>query len=183
MERVLADPSAWLDDVAAVWPEARDALADTSLPTGLAQARYRDAVHHSWFRQRAVLLGDAAHAMSPQLGQGVNMALLDALALRDTLRESDSLEVALQRYQTARRSHIGIYHFWSRWLTPLFQSEYDGWARLRDWVFHPMSRMPGARGQMLRVLSGTRRGWLSSFPLSPTFLRQLEQEGGSRSGS
>ena len=112
--------------------------------------------------------------MSPQLGQGVNMALLDALALRDALRAEPGVSAALTRYQAERRQHIGIYHFWSRWLTPLFQSEHDVWAGLRDLTFHPMSRLPIERGQMLRVLTGTRRGWLGSFTLPPAFLDQLE---------
>jgi len=70
--------------------------------------------------------------MSPQLGQGVNMALLDALALRDALRDSDEVEPALAAYGAARRRHVAIYQFWSRWLTPVFQSEADSVAWLRD---------------------------------------------------
>jgi hypothetical protein len=34
--------------------------------------------------------------------------------------------------------------------------------------------MPGARGQMLRVLSGTRRGWFGRFPLPADFLDAME---------
>ncbi|HET9835539.1 MAG TPA: NAD(P)/FAD-dependent oxidoreductase [Rhodanobacteraceae bacterium] len=165
----IGDADRWRDEVATVWPEAAERLSATAVPEGLAAARYRDAVHRRWFNGRAVLLGDAAHAMSPQLGQGVNMALLDARALRDALREHESVAEALAMYQRRRRAHVGIYHFWSRWLTPLFQSDRDFAARCRDGLFHPMSRMPGARGQMLRVLSGTRKGWLGRIALPEGF--------------
>jgi 2-polyprenyl-6-methoxyphenol hydroxylase-like FAD-dependent oxidoreductase len=170
LEQAGRDEAAWRAGVQAVWPEALDRLVDTPVPSGLAPARYRDTLHATWHRGRAVLLGDAAHAMSPQLGQGVNMALLDALALRDALRAAGDISTALARYAAARRAHVRIYHLWSRWLTPLFQSERDGWARVRDLVFHPLSRLPGARGQMLRVLTGTRRGWTGRFPLPAAFL-------------
>jgi 2-polyprenyl-6-methoxyphenol hydroxylase-like FAD-dependent oxidoreductase len=111
--------------------------------------------------------------MSPQLGQGVNMALMDALALRDALRAHGALEAALQAYQVQRRAHVAIYQYWSRWLTPLFQSNRDALARARDVLFQPMGRMPGGRGHMLRVLSGTQRGWLGRLPLSPGFVDAL----------
>ncbi|TZF90354.1 FAD-dependent oxidoreductase [Cognatilysobacter lacus] len=165
----------WREDVARVWPEALETLADIDAPAALAGARYRDTVHREWHAGRAVLLGDAAHAMSPQLGQGVNMALLDALVLRDALRKRESIESSLSHYAAQRRAHLRAYHFWSRALTPLFQSERDGWARVRDLTFHPLSRLPVARGQMLRVLSGTRRGWWSTMRLEPGFLEALER--------
>jgi 2-polyprenyl-6-methoxyphenol hydroxylase-like FAD-dependent oxidoreductase len=167
------ESSRWREQLAAVWPEAAARLHDTDVPAGLAAARYRDAVHRRWRCGRAVLLGDAAHAMSPQLGQGVNMALLDAQALRDALRARAGVADALADYEQRRRAHVGIYHFWSRCLTPLFQSERDHVARWRDRLFHPLSRLPGGRGQMLRVLTGTRRGWLGRFALADGFVDAL----------
>lgn len=173
LDRGVGDPQRWRDDVATVWPEAAERLRATEVPTGLAVARYRDAVHRDWSRGRAVLLGDAAHAMSPQLGQGVNMALLDARALREALRGDGSVADALARYQRQRRRHVGIYHFWSRWLTPLFQSGHDVAAWWRDRLFHPLSRVPGGRGQMLRVLTGTRNGWMGRMALEDAFVEAL----------
>ncbi|GAA5079440.1 FAD-dependent oxidoreductase [Lysobacter panacisoli] len=167
------DEHAWRREVESVWPQAAGLLHDTAVPTGLAQARYRDTVLRQWHRGRTVLMGDSAHAMSPQLGQGVNMALVDAQALRDALRTHAGLPAAFADYQRRRRAHLRMYHLWSRWLTPLFQSEHDRLAVLRDRLFHPMSRLPGGRGQMLRVLTGTRSGWLDTFALAPGFLSAL----------
>ncbi|MFZ5636910.1 MAG: FAD-dependent oxidoreductase [Pseudomonadota bacterium] len=169
------DAGRWRADVAEIWPEALSRLGDVAIPDGLARARYRDSVLRQWYRGRAVLVGDAAHAMSPQLGQGANMALVDALALRDALRDAEDLPAALATYQRNRRRHLRMYHLWSRWLTPLFQSEHDRIAALRDALFHPLSRIPGGRGQSLRVLTGTRHGWFGAWPLPDAFLRDLAE--------
>ena len=174
------DEARWRAEVAEIWPDAMERLQTTAVPSGLAQARYRDTVVRRWYRGRAVLVGDAAHSMSPQLGQGVNMALADALALRDALRAASALPDALDAYQRERRRHLDIYHFWSRWLTPLFQSEHDVVAGLRDLLFHPLSRIPGGRGQSLRILTGTRRGWFGRWPLPPDFIERLSNAGESR---
>ncbi|MGQ7555686.1 FAD-dependent monooxygenase, partial [Streptococcus suis] len=58
----------WLDEIAALWPQAHERLVGVREPTQLARAGYRDAVLSRWHRERLVLVGDAAHAMSPQLG-------------------------------------------------------------------------------------------------------------------
>lgn len=56
-----------------------------------------------WHRGRMVLLGDAAHAVSPSAGQGASMALEDALALAKCLRECTVPEAALATYEEMRR--------------------------------------------------------------------------------
>ncbi len=165
--------AAWRDEVEQLWPQAHARLEGVTDPAQLARASYRDAVMRRWFRGRTVLAGDAAHSMSPQLGQGVNMALMDAEALRDALRDSADVEQALASYQRRRSAHVAIYQFWSRWLTPLFQSDNDFAARVRDAGLLPMGKVPGGRGHMLRVLSGTQQGWFGSLPLSEEFVRAL----------
>jgi 2-polyprenyl-6-methoxyphenol hydroxylase-like FAD-dependent oxidoreductase len=141
----------------------------------MARAAYRDAIPRRWWRGRAVLVGDAAHAMSPQLGQGANMALADAVMLADVLEHAASLPEAFDRYAGMRRRHLSAYHRYSRWLTPLFQSDRDALAWLRDVAFHPFGRMPLARTHMLRVLSGTQQGWFGRHPLDPAFLAALRR--------
>jgi 2-polyprenyl-6-methoxyphenol hydroxylase-like FAD-dependent oxidoreductase len=57
-----------------------------------------------WHDERIVLVGDAAHAMAPNLGQGANSALVDAAVLFDALREAPDLATGLADY-AARRQH------------------------------------------------------------------------------
>ena len=101
--------------------------------------------------------------MSPQLGQGANMALLDAWTLAKCLQEEAKIDLALDRYHTLRSSHIGIYQLISRWLTPLFQSHSRAGSRLRDLTFYPASRLPIARTSMLRTLSGLQEGYFGLY--------------------
>lgn len=168
----------WLDEVQTLWPEAREQMAMVSECNTLHRASYRDAIPARWYRNRLALLGDSAHAMSPQLGQGVNMALLDAQALRDALRASSSVESALAAYAKSRRTHVSAYQFWSRWLTPIFQSERDLIASMRDLAFHPLGRIWGISGLMLRVLSGTQKGIFGKLKLPDAFLHELAQASG-----
>jgi 2-polyprenyl-6-methoxyphenol hydroxylase-like FAD-dependent oxidoreductase len=147
-------------DVAKLWPELAERTRTIIDTTQLNRARYRDVVLKKPWRDRLVFIGDAAHGMSPQLGQGVNMALLDAQALADAIRTHADVERALAHYARTRASHIAVYQWMSRWLTPLFQSDFAMLGTLRDRVFGPFGQMPFARHEMLKILTGTKHGWL-----------------------
>jgi 2-polyprenyl-6-methoxyphenol hydroxylase-like FAD-dependent oxidoreductase len=57
-----------------------------------------------WVRGRVALLGDAAHPMSPFLGQGACQAILDAWVVAEELARSSDEPAALLRYQKRRRN-------------------------------------------------------------------------------
>ena len=61
----------------------------------------------AWHRGRIVLMGDAAHAVSPHSGQGASMALEDAVVLAGHLRDCiDSPAEAFSRFEADRRSRV-----------------------------------------------------------------------------
>lgn len=63
-----------------------------------------DCTH--WSDGKLALLGDAAHAMAPNLGQGANSALVDAAVLLDELRRAEKVADALAAYERRRRPAV-----------------------------------------------------------------------------
>jgi 2-polyprenyl-6-methoxyphenol hydroxylase-like FAD-dependent oxidoreductase len=59
-----------------------------------------------WHRGHVVLIGDAAHASSPMMGQGGGMAVEDACVLAECLGSADTVEAALDRYVTRRKPRV-----------------------------------------------------------------------------
>jgi 2-polyprenyl-6-methoxyphenol hydroxylase-like FAD-dependent oxidoreductase len=60
-----------------------------------------------WHRGRIVLLGDAAHSLTPQLTSGGGMAIEDAVVLCDELAAKGSVAEALEAYSARRSTRVG----------------------------------------------------------------------------
>lgn len=56
-----------------------------------------------WSAGRVALLGDAAHATTPGVGQGAAQAIEDAVALAESLNQAADVETALMEYEKTRR--------------------------------------------------------------------------------
>ena len=163
----------WRSEALALCPAAEPLLAQVHQMDELLTAPYFDVVMRKTHAitctgRGAVVLGDAAHAMSPQLGQGANLALLDAADLVDALTEAGAIEdparvgIGLGGYGSRRAGPVGTYQFLSRWLTPVFQSDHTLLATLRDALFGPLCRLPPVRRLMLDALTGVKTGLLSA---------------------
>lgn len=63
---------------------------------------YDRAPIERWHSGRVVLLGDAAHPMTPNLGQGAGQAIEDAVVLDECLAQATSIEEALTHYEQRR---------------------------------------------------------------------------------
>ena len=68
-----------------------------------------------WTRGRVTMLGDAAHPMTPYLGQGACMAIEDGMILGRAFAEAPNLQEALTRYEAARRDRANGIQLASRY--------------------------------------------------------------------
>jgi salicylate hydroxylase len=102
-------------------------------------------------------IGDAWHSASPQLGQGANMALLDAYALAIALRGPEDVDAALAKAADLRRSHVLLYQALTAIFTPVYQSDSRVLPFLRDRLVGPLSRVwpvPWIQAAMVAGLIG-----------------------------
>lgn len=151
----------WKAEVLSHCPAAESLLAQIASWDEVLLARYGDVRMRRWHGEKVVVLGDAGHAMSPQLGQGVNLALADAACLARCLEEL-SLERALPAYTRRRRADLTYYQLATRWLTPWFQSDHEWLAPARKRFFRAASIVPLARRFMLKTMAGevfVSSGW------------------------
>jgi 2-polyprenyl-6-methoxyphenol hydroxylase-like FAD-dependent oxidoreductase len=152
---------------ATLWPEAVGIVADAVAANDFARATYRNVALPRWSDGPILLIGDAAHGTSPQLGQGANLGLVDAWTLADAIGGAGDVPAALARFAERRTATVRFYRQASHLLTPLFQSDVAalGWAR--DAVMGLACRLPLARPFAATTLAGLRTGWLSAAKLGP----------------
>lgn len=144
----------WKAEVLSLWPEVAPILETITDPDSLTLARYG---HHTLIRpvaDRLAVLGDAAHSTSPQLGQGVNMGLLDAQALADALESHADLSEALAAYAAARRWHVRLYQALSMGFTPFYQADGAFLPWVRDHILGKVARLPFAPRLLAATVSG-----------------------------
>lgn len=134
--------AAWKAEVRALWPATEPLLARIDHPDQLAVARYAHRTLSKPAATGLIHIGDAWHSASPQLGQGANMALLDAFALRQGLRGAATMEAGLARTVALRRRHVALYQALTALLTPVYQSDSRVIPALRDRLVAPLSRLP-----------------------------------------
>ncbi|HEX4721414.1 MAG TPA: FAD-dependent monooxygenase [Pseudonocardiaceae bacterium] len=109
----------------------------TSVPQSARWALLHQPALRHWSRGRAVLIGDAAHAMLPHHGQGANQAVEDAVVLARCIVDAPTNEhtAAFERYQRLRRSRTRKIQHASLATSPLLHIP-DGESTIaRDAVF------------------------------------------------
>jgi len=153
---------AWRRDARALWPTLGPVLDGIDGPDAFTHATYLHFLESHPWRGNLLLTGDAAHTTSPQLGQGANQALIDAVVLADALTANDDLTQAFRLYARARRDHVRFYQYASLLLTSFFQSDSRVLPALRDAFFDPMKRVPHLHREMIRTLAGLKTGLFAS---------------------
>jgi 2-polyprenyl-6-methoxyphenol hydroxylase-like FAD-dependent oxidoreductase len=102
----------------------------------------------SWAQGRVTLMGDAAHAMTFNTGQGACQAILDGVALAKRLREADDIPSALHNFENSRRKRVVSQVRLSRVIGKLGRWERPGACAAREKIIWRAILGPlGVKGQ------------------------------------
>jgi len=126
-----------------------------AFPLGLTLAR-------DFVRPRFALVGDAAHAIHPIAGQGLNMGYRDAAALAEVLVDAYRLgldvgsETVLLDYQRWRRFDTAEMAVMTDALNRLFSNDNAALRIIRDVGLGIVDRLPGMKAVFMREAAGDR---------------------------
>ncbi len=160
---------AWKRRVFDYWPDIAPLVDQIDSWDQLTLARYRHRTLKRPFGERLAFIGDAAHSTSPQLGQGANMALLDAAVLAACLAEHADLSTALASYGAMRRNHVRLFQALSLVFTPFYQSDSHLIAFVRDQFVATLAHVPPIPALLAAIVSGTLAN-----PLKPAGLIEVD---------
>jgi 2-polyprenyl-6-methoxyphenol hydroxylase-like FAD-dependent oxidoreductase len=118
-----------------------------------------------WFSGRLVLLGDAAHAMPPNLGQGANSALVDGVVLAEELTRAPSVMEALAGYDKRRRPLARRVQRTAEMLERLCGLERVTALHVRDALLVGFARFPRLNDEVIHRALATEVRVVRSAPL------------------
>jgi 2-polyprenyl-6-methoxyphenol hydroxylase-like FAD-dependent oxidoreductase len=107
-----------------------------------------------WGRGRVTLLGDAAHAMAPNLAQGACQALEDGVTLGRSLAQADGALAALRDYEDRRRDRAAQCVKGSRQATKVVAVDGRFRCRVRNLALRPLMRLIVPREQVQLISGG-----------------------------
>jgi 2-polyprenyl-6-methoxyphenol hydroxylase-like FAD-dependent oxidoreductase len=116
-----------------------------------------------WHDGRLVLLGDAAHAMAPTLGQGANSALVDAAALTASLAAAAAVPGALDRYTRRRRPAVVRVQNRAERLARLSGLTNPALTGVRDTGLRALGHLPGSASRLVRGAQQENPARLAEF--------------------
>lgn len=122
----------WHDPI----PAVIEATAEDDI---LRNPIYESAPLHHWSLGRVTLLGDAAHTMTPNLGQGACQAIEDAVELAECLKAEPDIVSALKHYEKQRVRRTNRITLMARLVGQVVQWENPMACRIRNAI---MKRTP-----------------------------------------
>jgi 2-polyprenyl-6-methoxyphenol hydroxylase-like FAD-dependent oxidoreductase len=149
------DLGAFRQEWRGVLPAAADLLERVSSFDDLLVNTVRRVDCRRWFSGRLVLLGDAAHAMAPNLGQGANSALVDGVVLAEELASAPSVKDALVGYDKRRRPLARRVQRTAEILQRLCGIERVTARRARDALLAGFARFPRLSDEVIRRVLAT----------------------------
>ncbi len=110
------------------------ALEQITKPEQLIHDDLADLPKHPWFKGRVLLIGDAGHATTPNMGQGAGMAIEDAGVLCEMLSSGDSWADVVPAFAARREPRVRFIVDQSRRIGRVGQIENAMLASLRNWM-------------------------------------------------
>jgi len=166
----------WKRRVLSLWPECSPLLDQIKDSQQLTFARYAHRTLSRPVETALIHLGDAWHSASPQLGQGANMALLDAWALAMGLARNETIAAALAEAIALRRWHVHLYQALTWLFTPVYQSDSRVLPFLRDRLVGPLSKLWPATAIQAAMVSGLIGDPLTRLDLSEPIARSWQAQ-------
>ena len=122
-----------LRDLFRGWHAPIEAVIEATDPATIIRADvYELEPLQHWSKGRVTLLGDAAHAMTPNMGQGACQAIEDAVVLGSCMKEEYDVLAALRLYEAKRLKRVERVATQSRRIGWLSQLENPFACDLRD---------------------------------------------------
>jgi 2-polyprenyl-6-methoxyphenol hydroxylase-like FAD-dependent oxidoreductase len=147
-------------ELVAFCPEVNELVEPVRTFDQLVFTTYRHVWMPRWYTRHVLVIGDAAHATSPHLGQGGGLALLDAWVLNECINQAPDHFSAFRLYARRRGAHLRFYNWLTFVLSPFFQGDGRLKGVARNLVLPLMPRVPWMRRQMRMTMCGWKRGWI-----------------------